>query len=158
MHVSLNKSPNLRRISGFWWHKVTSCGDDMTGAAKRTGIPTPLLYKYFNGAVLPDYVDATTICKVYGVPYDQGYGAFQTVHNRYASNCQSERRTKHKQQSRRIQNPTIPTFEDCLKMLYGGLSHEQFEEVIACSTSHTQLLQYIYGKVNYRIFKKICGK
>ena len=155
---------------GFWNHKIAGSDWTYSMVAEKLGKAVSTVKAYFSGFILPDTDVIKNICIMFNVDYDRGYQEFIKAHEGWGE-AHSDTYEKVGNSYRQITQPKTPTVVttpkvvnttksehkspnilDCQEKLYGKLSYDDFMYIESLTTSHKDLLRFVFDKVDFDTF------
>lgn len=167
----VQKPSRRKRTAGFWNHKISGKGMSVKELSVLLGKPYSTTTAYLSGFVMPEDDVIKFFCKEFNVDYDRAYSEFAKVHEAWAiehtdtyerSGCtfkikQITPADKPIEQLKEVVKPSAkstrsPGFMECLRLMYGKISREDFDQALTLSTSKQEMMRFAYDRVDYDTF------
>lgn len=167
------QKPSRRKpVAGFWNHKISGKGISTKELASKLGKPYSTTTAYLSGFIMPDNDVIKFFCKEFNVDFDRAYSEFAKVHEAWGiehadTYDKSGNSFKIKQittadkpieQLKEVVKPSSnkatrsPGFMECLRLMYGKISREDFDHALTLSTSKQEMMRFAYDVVDYDTF------
>lgn len=167
----VKKHPRRKPVIGFWNHKISGKGISTKELASKLGKPYSTTTAYLSGFVMPDNEVIKFFCKEFNVDFDRAYSEFVKVHEAWG--IEHADTYEKSGSSFKIKQITItdkpveqlkeavksstkstrsPGFMECLRLMYGKISREDFDRALTLSTSKQEMMRFAYDMVDYDTF------
>ena len=153
----------------FWNRQRLKKHMKIKDVAKELNYTTGITNMFFTGQRMPTHEVAELICILFDVDFDEGYNEFYRANQSWKANHEKRKSLvpkKEKTVRRLIKKPIIPVpkpvvtqadnvGDRVMEMLYNKISYTDFKILTGQIMSGADILECVYGKVDYDTFATI---